>query len=136
MQKRYEEIVERQRGIWEGHDEARQVIDCFAVELEQLGILPVQTPPEPPKNTWLVRLRDRLKNPTPYEPRYANEPHPTGMARITAQRKDLHDVMRHATLAEVEVALKEQERYANQLYYAHEAAMELLSDMRVVKRGI
>lgn len=136
MQKKYEEIIERLRSRWENEGGSKeQVIDSFAEELEQVGILPPQTPPEPPTNTWLERLRDRLQNRTPYKERYEGDR--PSMADIAPNRqKDLRDVMQHATLAEVEVALEEQQRYANELYYAHEAAMELLSDMRVIKRGI
>lgn len=134
MHKQYEEIIERQRVIWRTNRTGMEAVDCFEEELKQLGVRPVQTPPEPPQDTWLTRLRDRLQNRTPYTERYAGD-RPSVADIDPNRRKDLHDVMRHATLAEVEVALEEQQRYANELYYAHEAAMELLSDMRTIKRG-
>lgn len=130
-----EEVIERQRHIWEGHDEARQVIDCFEVELGLLTSTPAKVTPEPPVNSWLDKLRHRMKNRTPFAPKFRGDSE--SMAdRGPNRRRDLHDIMQHATLAQVDQMVVDQRKFVNDLHYKHRDAEELLHDISAVRRGM
>lgn len=97
--------------------------------------LPEQSPPAPPTNTWLQRLVQRLKEPSGWVPRYKHDEFPTGIDVGIQRRRDLRSVLADASLAEIEQAIADQRKYKNDLYYAHEEAVELLNDIISIKNG-
>lgn len=94
-----------------------------------------QTPPAAPTNTWLVRLVQRLKEPSGWVPRWKGDDYPNMAEGIKQRRRDLRSVLADASLAEIEQAIADQRKYVNDLYYAHRNAEQLLSDMRSIKNG-
>lgn len=143
MNTQHEDLITELREVWspeaDSLKQANQVIDYLEVRLEQIDtaapiLEPAPPKPEEPKNGLLAALRHRLKNRTPYKERFKGDR--PSLAQIPIERcRDLRDVMRQATLAQVEEAIEVQRKHAVDLHYAEQAASELLRDMQSIKSG-